>query len=149
MRGFLEARCSQEPGSRLTTGDLSPFLLSLKLSGANVRWANANHTFLTHKNPQTDIFLHDISSSKLHSTAWVRNPQGISELMNKVDCCLRFAQSNSAGLPCYEILCSGFLNIPLPYGMISKSVLRDIISSSNCRPQWHRSTVDVTHDSWG
>ncbi len=30
---------------------------------------------------------------------------------------LRFAQINSAGLPCYEILCSGFLNGPLPVGM--------------------------------
>ncbi len=30
---------------------------------------------------------------------------------------LRFAQCNSAGLPCYKILCSGFLNVPLPIGM--------------------------------
>jgi hypothetical protein len=49
--GFLKTRRSWEPGSSFTTGDLSPFRLSLKVSGANVRWANANHTFLTHKNP--------------------------------------------------------------------------------------------------
>jgi hypothetical protein len=30
---------------------------------------------------------------------------------------LHFAQSNSAGLPCYKILHSGFLNVPLPDGM--------------------------------
>ncbi len=54
------------------------FRLLSKVSGANVRWANANHTFLTHKNPQTDTFLCDISPAKLHSTAWVWNPQGIS-----------------------------------------------------------------------
>ena len=47
----------------------------------------------------------------------------MSKLVNKVDCCLsvtaslHFAQGNSAGFPCYEILCSGFLKVPLPYGM--------------------------------
>jgi hypothetical protein len=45
--------------------------LLLKVSGANVHWANANHTFLTHKNPLTDTFLRDISPAKLHSTAQV------------------------------------------------------------------------------
>jgi hypothetical protein len=40
-----------------------------KVSGANLRWAKANHTFLTHKNPQTDTFLRDISPAKLCSTA--------------------------------------------------------------------------------
>jgi hypothetical protein len=44
---------------------------------ANVRWANTNHSFLNHKNPQTDTFLHDISPTKLHSTAWEWNPQQI------------------------------------------------------------------------
>ncbi len=48
---------------------------------------NVNHTFLTHYNPQTGTFLHDLGlASKLHSTAWVWNPQGISKLVNKVDC---------------------------------------------------------------
>jgi hypothetical protein len=50
-RGFLKARRSWEPGSRLTTGELSPFRLLPKVSHANVHWANANHIFLTHKNP--------------------------------------------------------------------------------------------------
>ncbi len=54
--GFLEARCSWEPGSRLTTGDFSLFRLSPKVSGANV-------------------FLRDISPAKLRSTAWVRIPK--------------------------------------------------------------------------
>ncbi len=62
------------------------FCLLPKVSEANVRWENANHTFLTHKNTQTDTFLCDISPAKLHSTAWVWNPQGISKLLNKVDC---------------------------------------------------------------
>jgi hypothetical protein len=47
--GFLKVRCSWEPGSRLTTGEFSPLRLSWKVSGANVCWTNANHTFLTHK----------------------------------------------------------------------------------------------------
>ncbi len=54
-RGFFEARRLWEPGSRLTTGDLSPFRLLPKVSGANVRLANANCTFLTHKNPQAQF----------------------------------------------------------------------------------------------
>jgi hypothetical protein len=54
------------------------FRLLPKVSGANVHWANVNHTFLTHKNPQTDTFLRDISPANLRSTARVWNPQGIS-----------------------------------------------------------------------
>jgi hypothetical protein len=54
------------------------FRLLPEVSGANVRWGNANDTFLTHKNPRTDTFLRDISPPKIHSTAWVWNPQGIS-----------------------------------------------------------------------
>ncbi len=46
--GFLKARYLWKPGSRLTTGDFSPFCLLPKVSHANVLWANANHTFLTH-----------------------------------------------------------------------------------------------------
>jgi hypothetical protein len=46
---------------------------------------NTIHTFLSHKNPQTDTFLHDLGLAKLRSTAWVWNPQGTSKLMNKVD----------------------------------------------------------------
>jgi hypothetical protein len=62
------------------------FRLLPKFSEANVCWANANHTFLTHKNPQTETFLCDISPAKLRSTAQVWNLQGISKLVNKVDC---------------------------------------------------------------
>jgi hypothetical protein len=51
---------------------------------------NTNHTFLTHKNPQTDTFLCDISLAKQRSTAWVWNPQGIPKLLNKFDCCLSY-----------------------------------------------------------
>jgi hypothetical protein len=43
--GFLEARCSREPGSILTICFLSPFCLLPKVSGANAHWTKANHTF--------------------------------------------------------------------------------------------------------
>jgi hypothetical protein len=62
------------------------FCLLPKVSEANVRWANVNHTFLTHNNPRTETFSRDISPAKLRSTARVWNPQGISKLVNKVDC---------------------------------------------------------------
>jgi hypothetical protein len=45
---FLEARHSWEPGSSFTMGDVSPFHLLPKVSGANFLWEKANHTFLTH-----------------------------------------------------------------------------------------------------
>ncbi len=54
---------------------------------------NANHTFLTHQNPRTDTFLHDLGLAKLRSTAQVWNPQGISKLVNTVDCCLSSCDS--------------------------------------------------------
>jgi hypothetical protein len=37
------------------------FHLLLKVSCANICWANSNDTFLTHKNPQTETFLRDMS----------------------------------------------------------------------------------------
>jgi hypothetical protein len=52
------------------------FRLSLKVSGANIRWANANHIFLTQKNPRTDTSSHDISPAKLRSTARDGIPKG-------------------------------------------------------------------------
>jgi hypothetical protein len=51
---------------------------------------NTNHTFLSLKNSQTDTFLRDLGLAKLRSTAWVWNPQGISKLVIKVDCCLSY-----------------------------------------------------------
>jgi hypothetical protein len=68
-------------------------------------------------------------------------PKRISKHVNKVDCCLsddscwttsqalftidhvpdgslHFVSFNSADLPHYEILCSRFLNVPLPFGKL-------------------------------
>ncbi len=45
---FLEARCSREPGIRISTSFLSPFRLLPKVSHANVHWVIANHTFSSH-----------------------------------------------------------------------------------------------------
>jgi hypothetical protein len=57
--------------------------------------------------------LHELGFAKLCSTARVWNHQGISKLMNRlIVACLmtassRFAQSNSAGLPCYKCFAAG------------------------------------------
>jgi hypothetical protein len=113
------------------------------------------HTFLSHKNPQTDTFLRDLGLAKLRSTAWVWNPQGISKLVNKIiGACLMtasspFAQGDSAGLPRYQILCSRILNVPLPYGMRLKVSHEERHIFERLRPQQHRSTVDETRDSRG
>ncbi len=151
MRRFLEATCLWEPGSRLTTGVLSPFHLSPKFSGGNVHGVNVNHTFHTHKNPQTDTFLRDISPAKLCSTAWVKNPQGISKLVNKVDCGVPRALLKAIvrAFLATKSFAAGSSMYPCHMACISKSVPKDIISLSDCHPQRHRSTVDVTHDSQG
>jgi hypothetical protein len=61
----------------------------------------------------------------------------------------RFAQGDSVGLPCYEILCSGILNVPLPYGMRLKVSHKGRHIFERISPQQHRNAVDVTRDSWG
>jgi hypothetical protein len=62
---------------------------------------------------------------------------------------LCFAQGNSAGLPRYEILCSGILNVPLPYGMRLKVSPEGRHIFERLHPQQHRSAMDVMRDSWG
>jgi hypothetical protein len=131
---------------------ISPFHLSPKVSGANVRWTNTNHTFLTYKNPRTDAFSHGISPAKLHSTAWVRNPQGISKLVNvKVDC--RDPRALLKVIVWAFLATKSFTarysTYPCHMACISKSVPRDLISLSDCRPQRLRSAVDVMRDSRG
>ncbi len=145
-RGFLKARRLWEPGGRLTTGYFSPFRLLPKVSGVNICWANANHTFLTHKNPWTDTFLHDISpANKLRSTARVRNPKGIFKLANKVDCRVPRALLKAIvrAFLATKSFAAGSSTYPCHMACVSRSVPRDVISLSNCCPQWHRSAVDV------
>ncbi len=116
---------------------------------------NTIHTFLSHKNPQADTFLREWGFAKLRSTARVRNHQGISKLVNRliVACQMTasscFAHSNSAGLPCYKILCSGIFNVPLPYGMRLKVSHKGHHIFEQLRPQQHRCAVDETRDSRG
>ncbi len=109
------------------------FRLSPKVSEANVRWANTNHTFLTHKNPRTKTFLRDISPAKLCSTAWVWNPQGISKLMNKVNCWVPRASLKAIvrAFLTTKSFAAGSSTYPCHMACISKSVPRDVISSSN------------------
>ncbi len=136
MREFLEARC---------------FPSFAKVSGANIHWANANDTFLTHKNPWTETFLHDISPAKLRSTAQVWNPQGISKLVNKDDCqvpCALLKAIVQAFLATKSFP-AGSSTYPCHVACVSKSVPRDIISLSNCCPQRLRSAVDEMQDSQG
>jgi hypothetical protein len=101
---------------------------------------NTIHTFLSHKNPQTDTFLHDLGLAQLHSTAQVWNPQGIFKLVNRlIVACLmtassHFAQGDSAGLPCYKSFAAGFSTYPCHMACISKSVMKDVISLSDYVP---------------
>jgi hypothetical protein len=116
---------------------------------------NTIHTFLSRKNPQTDTFLRYLGLAKLRSTARVWNPQGISKLVNRLivaslmTASSRFAQSDSAGLPCYQILRSGIFNVPLPYGMHLKVSHKGRHIFERIHPQQHRSAVDETRNSRG
>jgi hypothetical protein len=62
---------------------------------------------------------------------------------------LRFAHVDSAGLPRYEILCSGILNIPLPYGMHLKVSPKGCHIFEQLRPQQHSSAVNVARNIRG
>ena len=96
----------------------------------------------------------------------------ISNLVNKVDCCLsedsfrmtsqalfapdcvpagslRFVPFDSVDLPCYKILCSGFLNGPLPFGMLLEVSPKEHLTSIGCSTQLHRSAMGVMHVSRG
>jgi hypothetical protein len=140
MRRFLEARCSWEPGSSLTTGKFSLFPLLPKVSAANVHWTEHNSYLSYLQNPQTDTFLRDLGFAKLRSTARVWNHQGISKLVNRliVACqmtaSLRFAQCNSANLPCYKCFAAGSSMYPCHKACVSKSVTTDVTSLSDYVP---------------
>jgi hypothetical protein len=60
---FLRARRLWDPGSGLSTGFFSHFRSLPKISGANIHWAIAYHTFLFPHKPQACTFLLDISLS--------------------------------------------------------------------------------------
>jgi hypothetical protein len=101
---------------------------------------NTIHTFLSHKSPRTDILLRDLGLAKLCSTARVWNPHGTSKLVNRlIVACLmtassRFAQGNSAGLPCYKSFAAGSSTYPCHMACVSKSVTKDVISLSDYVP---------------
>jgi hypothetical protein len=151
MRGFLEARRSWKPGSRLTTGEFSPFCLLPKVSGANVHWTNGNHTFLTNKNPWTYTLSCVISPAKIRSTALVWNLQGISKLVNKVDCQVPCALLKAIvrAFLATKSFATGSSTYPCHMACVSKSVPKDVIFLSNCRPQRLRSAVGVMRNSQG
>jgi hypothetical protein len=92
--------------------------------------------------------------------------------MNKIDCCLsedtcwmtsqalfapdhipadslHFVPFNSADLLHYEILGSGFLNGPLPYGTLLEVSPEERRTSIGCSTHLPRSAVGVMRLSWG
>jgi hypothetical protein len=53
LRGSTSYMCPHISGTEhIGFSKQETFRLLPKVSEANVRWANANHTFLTHKNPK-------------------------------------------------------------------------------------------------
>ena len=75
--GFLIARRSWKPGSRLTTGEFSPFRLLPKVSGANVHWTEHN-SYLSCEQVDCclsyDTFL-KLSSRRQCGSSLLQNPQ--------------------------------------------------------------------------
>ncbi len=148
---MLDMRPHISDTERVSFSKQDAFCLSLKVSEANVCWVNVNHTFLTHKNPWTDTFLCDISPTKLCSTAWVWNPQGISKLVNKLDCWVTCALLKAIvrAFLATKSFVAGSSMYPCHMACVSKSVPRDVISLSNCCPQWLRSAMYETRNSPG
>ncbi len=106
---------------------------------------NTNHTFLVwpRPSPATQYSL-GMESPKGLPNSWIR----------LIVACLMtassgFAQGDNAGLPCYKILRSRILNVPLPYGMRLKVSHEGHHIFERLRPQQHRSAVDVMCDSRG
>jgi hypothetical protein len=64
-RWFLEARRLQEPGSRLTTSDLSPFCLLPKVSGANGQLGKHESYLSYSQKSSSSTFLRDISPARV------------------------------------------------------------------------------------
>ncbi len=97
---------------------------------------NANHTFLTHKNPWTDTFLRDLGLTKLHSTARVWNPQEISKLVNKVDCWVPHALLKAIvwAFLTTKSFAAGSSTYPYHMSCVSKSVSKDVIFLSDYIP---------------
>jgi hypothetical protein len=84
-------------------------------------------------------------------TAGVRNPQGISKLVNKVDFRVPRALLKAIVQAFFDTksFAAGSSTYPCHMACILKSVPRDVISLSNYCPQWHGSAVDVTRNSQG
>jgi hypothetical protein len=136
MRWFLKARC---------------FLSFTEGISCKHPLGKRKSYLFTHKNPQTDTFLCDISLAKLRSTARVWNPQGISKLVNKVDCrvpCTSLKAIVRAFLA-MKSFAAGSSTYPCHIACVLKSVPRDDISLSNCHPQRLRSAVDEIRNSRG
>ena len=57
---------------------------------------------------------------------------------------LDFIPIDSADLPHYEILCSGLLNGPLPYGMLLEVSPKERHTLIGCHTQMHGSAMGVT-----
>jgi hypothetical protein len=108
------------------------FCLLPKVFGANVHWANANHTFLTHKNPRTDTSLRDISPAKLCSTAWDGIPKGFpTRALGWLSVpCVSHKVIVWAFIPT-NTFAAGSSTYPCHMSCVSKSVPKDVISSSN------------------
>jgi hypothetical protein len=134
---------------------LSAFLP--KVSCANVHWTehesylsyslkSLNWHFLAWPSPsKATQYSLGMESPRSFPNSWIRL---IVTCLMTVSLC--FTHGDSAGLPCYKILCSRILNIPLPYGMRCLKVSpKGHHIFERLRPQQHRSTVDVTRDSRG
>ncbi len=95
--------------------------------------------------------MRDLGLAKLRSTAWVWNPQGISKLVNKVDCWVPHALLKAIvqAFLAKKSFAAGSSNVPLQYGMHLKVSHEGHHIFERLGPQRHRSAVDVTRDSRG
>ncbi len=159
MRRFLEARCSWEPGSSLTTGEFSLFRLLPKVSTWTSIGLNTIHTFLSCKNHWTYTFLCELGFVKLRSTAQEWNHQGISKLVNRLIVACQMTASCASlkaivrAFLATKSFAAGSSMYPCHMACVSKSVTKDVTSLSDYVPNsteapWmRRSLVRADHSA--
>jgi hypothetical protein len=141
MCGFLEARCSWEPGSSLTTGEFSLFRLLPKVSAVNVRWTehdsylffsqkSSNWDFLAWPQPsQATQYSLVMESPKRYPNLWIG---WLSLVLWQLPCALLKAIVQA--FLATKSFAAGSSTYPCHMACVSKSVTKDVISLSDYVP---------------
>ncbi len=170
---FLEVRCSWEPGTRISTGILSPFPFLCKgFSCKHPLDDCLSYLFFSSKSSNWHFLAWHKPPLSQRSTARDWNLQGISNLVKRlIVACLKTADGwllkRSLHLIAFQLVpytsfhlivrtflatksfAAGSSTDRLPYGMLHEVSPEEHHTSIGCSTQLHRSAMGVTRVSWG